>query len=206
MRYTSHAHEWRPHAWFAGVTFPETLVVVRTPWPRIWRFTASITTCRGRSLYRHIDAHLYKDGALGAVSDHSRPRVGHARPIPWDDMHATTLVQKRRVSSWPTSVTHAVAAVCTARPAICDPVEEAPTRAMTIPATAHRQVVRQLRRRRVPTTVVVLAAVKWLKMLRTVIRRVAGDSRRRSPQRPVKTVLRPPIMYKYAIGMSGLAY
>lgn len=49
-----------------------------------------------------------------------------------------------------------------------------------------------------------IAVVKtWLKMFRTVIHQVAGD-RRYSPQRPVETILWPPIMYKYMIGMSGL--
>jgi len=76
------AHEWRPRAWFAGVTFPGTLVVVRTPRPWIWRVTTSITTCRGRSLNRHTSTRTFIKTVSSVTSETIRVREsathGHA--------------------------------------------------------------------------------------------------------------------------------
>lgn len=48
---------------------------------------------------------------------------------------------------------------------------------------------------------------KWLKTLWTIIDRMDGDRekprKQRSAESRVKTILRPPITYKYVIGMSG---
>lgn len=51
---------------------------------------------------------------------------------------------------------------------------------------------------------------KWLKSLWTLVDRMDGERKSgrqpnsKHPTQPVKTILRPPITYKYVVGMSGL--